>query len=153
MTSGKPRESTFSDFSNGPCFLLIKYSNGGCPGFQPGSLLIYSATAFRTVSSLSVQLSVSLYPNNLHLSIINSKKQTEKLSAFIIYKPVGIIPSLPLSAGLLILNKFVQKICFLLSGRFTLSEVCGLSDMRCRGVATEASLIQVEDCCLQGVTK
>ena len=42
---------------------------------------------------------------------------------------------LPLSAGLLILNKFVQKICFLLSGRFALSEVCGLSDMRCRGVA------------------
>ena len=42
----------------------------------------------------------------------------------------------PLSAGLLILNKFVQKICFLLSGRFTLSEVCRLSDMRCRGVAT-----------------
>ena len=42
----------------------------------------------------------------------------------------------PLAAGLLILNKFVQKICFLPSGRFTLSEVCGLSDMRCRGVAT-----------------
>ena len=42
----------------------------------------------------------------------------------------------PLSAGLLILNKFVQKIYFLLSGRFSLSEVCRLSDMRCRGVAT-----------------
>ena len=43
---------------------------------------------------------------------------------------------LPLSAGLLLLNKFVQKMCFLLSGRFTLSEVCRLSDMRCRGIAT-----------------
>ena len=53
------------------------------------------------------------------------------------FRPLRINMQLfPLSAGLLILNKFVQKICFLLSGRFTLSEVCGLSDMRCRGVAT-----------------
>ena len=55
-------------------------------------------------------------------------------------KPVftgfGRLLLLPLSAGLLILNKFVQKICFLLSGRFALSEVCRLSDMRCRGIAT-----------------
>lgn len=44
MMSGKPHESAFSGIiPNGPCFLLIKYSNGGCPGFQPGSLLIYSA--------------------------------------------------------------------------------------------------------------
>ena len=43
---------------------------------------------------------------------------------------------LPLAEGLLIRNKFVQKIYFLLSGRFALSEGYGLSDMRCRGVTT-----------------